>query len=288
MISAFTALMAVATLRREKPRVIQRDWPVNLAHRGASARAPENTLEAFRLALQSGAGGLEMDAHMTRDGRLVVIHDDTVDRTTDGFGAVREMTLGEIRSLDAGYRFSPDDGLTHPYRGLGLMVPTLEEVYQSFPETPINVEIKEDQAGVEEAVLRVIEEAAAEDRTIVAAAIHEVVDRFRRVSEGRVPTAASRREIGWFFAFARLYLESLLRPAYAALQVPTEHRRIPLATPRFLAAAHNRNVRVDVWTINDPDEMRRLLDLGADTIMTDRPEELTKVLEERRSNLNAE
>ena len=92
-----------------KRRVGER-WPTNFAHRGASLRAPENTLEAFRLAARSGAGGLELDVHMTSDGSIVVIHDDSADRTTEGTGLVRRMTLHEIQSLDAGYRFTPDGG----------------------------------------------------------------------------------------------------------------------------------------------------------------------------------
>lgn len=281
-------VLAAVAFRKDASRAVRRGWPVNMAHRGASIRAPENTLEAFRLAVESGAGGLEMDVHVTRDGHVVVIHDDTVNRTTEGSGAVREMALDEVRALDAGYRFSPDDGLTHPYRGRGLGVPTLVEVYRSFPDARVNIEIKEDQRGGEEAVLRVIEDAAAEDRTIVAAGINKVIKRFRVVSGAKIPTAASRREIGWFLLFARLYLETLLRPAYVALQVPPQHRGIPLVTPRFIAAARNRGLRVDVWTINDPSEMRRLLELGADAIMTRRPEELAKILDERRGRSSTE
>lgn len=281
--AAVAGIVASLAFRKGGARVARSGWPANMAHRGASARAPENTIEAFRIAVESGAGGLELDVHMTRDGHIVVIHDDTVDRTTDGSGVVQEMRLDEIRALDAGYRFSPDDGLSHPYRERGLRVPTLAEMYRSFPEMCVNIEVKEDQAGVEETVLQVIEDAAAGDRTIVASGIHTVVDRFRRVSGERIPTAASRWEIWWFFVFARLHVESLLRPAYVALQVPPRHRGIPLVTSRFIAAARNRGLRVDVWTINDPSVMRWLLDLGADTIMTDRPEKLAEILRECRS-----
>jgi len=273
-------LLAASVLRKGEARTFKRDWPTNLAHRGASARAPENTLEAFRLAVDAGAGGLELDVHMTRDGRVVVIHDPTTDRTTNGSGTVREMTLEEVDALDAGYRFSPD-GASYPYRGRGLRVPTLDEVYEEFPGTPVNIEIKEPRKGVEEAVFRVIKEAGAEDRTIVASQRHAVIERFRRVSGGEVPTAASRREIGAFYLLSRLRLEELARPAYDALQVPQYYRGRTVVTRRFVEAAHARGVRVDVWTINDPREMRRLLDLGADTIMTDRPGVLAQVLEER-------
>jgi glycerophosphoryl diester phosphodiesterase len=273
------ALVAVSLLRREK-RIARGPWPANFAHRGASALAPENTLEAFRLA--SEAGGLELDLHVTRDGEVVVIHDATVDRTTDGSGAVAAMTLDEIRRLDAGYRFSPDGGRTFPYRGRGLRVPTLAEVYEGFPEARVNADIKDDWRGAEEAVLRVIRNAGAEGRTLVASTDHAVLRRFREISEELVSTSASRREIAVFYLLSRLHLEALVSPAYDALQVPVEHRGIELVTPRFVRAAHSRGVGVDVWTINDAAEMRRLLHLGVDVIMTDRPEVLAALLAARR------
>jgi glycerophosphoryl diester phosphodiesterase len=271
------AFVAVTLLKRER-RTAGRLWPVNFAHRGASARAPENTLEAFRLAVEAGAGGLELDVRMTRDGEVVVIHDATVDRVTDGSGAVAGMTLDEVRRFDAGYSFSPDGGRTFPYRGRGVRIPTLAEVYEEFPDAYVNADIKEAQPEAEEAVLSVIKDAAAEGRTLVASTDHAVLRRFRKVSGGRISTGASRREIAAFYVLSSLHLEALVSPAYEALQVPVEHRGIKLVTPRFLGAAHSRGVRVDVWTINDAAEMRRLLDLGVDVIMTDRPEVLESLL----------
>ena len=280
-IAGLCGALVVALRRKGKTRA-PGHWPAILAHRGASARAPENTLEAFRLAVEEGAGGLELDVHATRDGEIVVIHDATVDRTTDGSGAVAGMTLEELRRLDAGYRFSPDGGRTFPYRGRGTRIPTLAEVYAQFPDVRVNADIKETRAGTEEVVLRVIRRAAAEVRTLVASNDHAVVRRFRRASGGRIRTAASRREIAAFYLMSCSRLEALGRPAYDALQVPVEHKGITLVTPRFLGAAHSRDVRVDVWTINDAAEMRRLLDLGVDGVMTDRPGVLAGLLEERR------
>lgn len=279
LILAGVAAIAAA-LFKDKRRTPKRDWPVSFAHRGASASAPENTLEAFRLGVEAGAGGLEMDAHLTRDGEVVVIHDDTVDRTTNGSGFVREKTLKELRSLDAGYRFSPD-GESYPYRGKGLRVPTLREVYERFPETSINVELKEAQPGIQERTFRIIEEFGAGERTLVAAADHSIVRRFRAVSGGRVSTAASRLEISIFYFASKVHLEKFIPIGYEALQVPPEHRGLQIVTPRFIRAARSRGVRVDVWTINDAKEMERLLDLGVDVIMTDRPEVLSRVLTER-------
>jgi glycerophosphoryl diester phosphodiesterase len=240
--------------------------------------APENTMEAFRLGIEAGAGGLELDVHLTRDGRVVVIHDPTVDRTTGGTGAVAEMTLDELRALDAGHRFNPDDGADFPYRGRNVRVPTLAEVLRVFPGVVVNIDMKADRPAIEASVLRVLREAGAGGRALVVSSRYSAVRRFRKISGGSIATGASRLEIGVFYLFSRLRLEWLLRPAYDALQVPPTHRGIPLVTRRFIDAAHARGVRVDAWTISGVDEMHRLLDLGVDVIITDRPATLAEVL----------
>jgi glycerophosphoryl diester phosphodiesterase len=231
--------------------------------------------------LEAGAGGLELDVHMTRDGQIVVIHDATVDRTTNGSGAVAEMILAELRGLDAGHNFSPDGGPSRPYRGRGVRVPTLGEVLEEFPGVAVNIEIKAGTPGIEETVLGVLREASALGRALVVSTPHDIVKRFRKASGGNVSTGASRLEIGVFYISSRLRLERLVRPAYDALQVPLRHRGILVLTPRFVRVAHARGVRVDAWTINQADEMGRLLDLGVDVIMTDRPDTLAEVLENR-------
>jgi len=254
-------------------------WPVNLAHRWGAGIATENTIAAFREALRVGGEGLELDVHLTADGHLVVIHDDGVDRTTDGTGLVREMTLREIKDLDAGYRFSHDGTETYPYRGQGVTVPTLEEVYREFPDVPINLEIKEARPDIEKAVWRAIEEAGAEERTLVVSQMTAVIRRFRRASSGRVATASSIGEIIAFDLLSRLGLSKLLRPSYQALQGPEVYRGLlRIVTSGFVRAAHEQGTRVDVWTIDSAADMRRLLSYGVDGIMTDRPDVLAKLL----------
>jgi glycerophosphoryl diester phosphodiesterase len=275
------AFVVALRLRNERQSGTGLGWPVNLAHRGASALAPENTLEAFRLAVEAGAGGLELDVHLTRDGHVVVIHDPTSNRTTNTSGAVAGMTLEEIREADAGYNFSPDGGNTHPYRGLGLRIPTLAEVLREFPGVVLNIDLKADRPGSEVAVLKLLRASGAEGRSLVVSSRLGAVRRFRRLSGGRISTGASRTETGVFFLLSRLRSERLLRPAYDALQVPLSHWGVPLVTRRFIEAAHASNVRVDAWTINEEGEMRRLLDLGVDVIMTDRPGALADVMGER-------
>jgi glycerophosphoryl diester phosphodiesterase len=272
------ALIVVLRLRSGRRLAPGGGWPINLAHRGASKMAPENTMEAFRLGIEAGAGGLELDVHLTRDGRVVVIHDPTVDRTTGGTGAVAEMTLDELRALDAGHRFNPDDGADFPYRGRNVRVPTLAEVLRVFPGVVVNIDMKADRPAIEASVLRVLREAGAGGRALVVSSRYSAVRRFRKISGGSIATGASRLEVGVFYLFSRLRLEWLLRPAYDALQVPPKHRGIPLVTRRFIDAAHARGVRVDAWTISGVDEMYRLLDLGVDVIITDRPATLAEVL----------
>ncbi len=278
---AVLGYLVAATRRKPGSRVVEGGWPTNFAHRGDSVRAPENTLEAFRRAVQAGAGGLELDVHLTRDGRVVVIHDATVDRTTNGSGAVEGLTLKELKALDAGHGFSPDGGMTYPYRGVGLKVPTLAEVLEEFPDVSINIDIKHLGPGYEEAVIEVLRRTGAEGRALVVSEHHAAVRRVREVSGGSVATGASRREVAVFYLLSALRLEGLLRPDYDALQVPVSYGRLALVTRRFVEAAHARGVRVDAWIINDLAEMRRLLDLGVDVVMTDYPDALAGVIAER-------
>jgi glycerophosphoryl diester phosphodiesterase len=256
-----------------------KDWPVNIAHRGGAEIAPENTLEGFREGLRVGAGVLELDVHTTADGHVVVIHDATVDRTTDSTGAVREMTLAELKRLDAGYRFTRDEGRTFPYRGEGIRIPTLEEVYDEFTEVPINIEIKGERPGIEEAVWRIIEETRAEERTLVVSESTLTIRRFREVSGGRVATASSSAELISFYLLSRLGLSRSARTRYQALQGPETYRGMRIVTPGFIRVAHGQGLRVDVWTIDTEADMRRLLGYGVDGIMTDRPDVLAKLLE---------
>src|SRR5215210_706115 len=261
---------AVGALRRGGARPVRTGWPANIGHRGLSARFPENTLAAFRAALEAGAGGIELDVRVTRDGHPIVMHDATVDRTTGGFGAVAGMTLEAVRRLGVG--------------GTGGVVPTLREVFEEFPGARVNIDIKDwDLPGAEKVVLNVLREAGVADRVLVASADHRVLRRFRGAAGGEFDTGASRREIAVFYALSRLRLERLVRPAYAALQVPVDYGPLRILTPRFVRAARSVGVRVDAWTINEPGRMREVLDLGADVVMTDRPDLLAEVLRGRRT-----
>jgi glycerophosphoryl diester phosphodiesterase len=267
---------------RAKRAFLTHEEPLFFAHRGGSALAPENTLVAFEKGLSYGADALELDVHPTRDGEIVVFHDDTLDRTTDGSGRVSGFTLDDLRQFDAGYRFTPDAGATYPYRGQGVTIPTLAEVYERFPATRVNIEIKEDIPGVEEQLWRVIQAAHAEDRTLVAGFLAAPLLRFRTVSQGRVATSGSMPEVRAFVLAAYARATRLLRPAYDAVQVPETYRGVPVVTPTTVRVAQQMGLAVHVWTVDDRASMERLLGYGVDGLMSDRPDILAQVLQDWR------
>lgn len=263
---------------------LQGPHPLAFAHRGGSLLWPENTMLAFRGAVEMGYRYLETDLHATRDGVLVLIHDDTLERVTDGSGPVWEHTLAELQRFDAGYHFSPDGGRTYPYRGQGATVPTLEEVVEAFPDVRLNVEIKQarlsgrqEQPPVVAAVVDFIEKRGLQDRLLVASFRDRLVREFRRHSGGRVATSAAQGEAVRFWLASRLRLERLLRIPYDALQVPTRYGSLTVVDRRFVEAAHRCGLEVHVWTVDEPGEMRRLLDMGVDGLMSDRPDLLLEV-----------
>ena len=249
--------------------------PVLVAHRGGAGLAPENTLEAFRLAVDGyGADMLEMDVHLTADDEVVVIHDPTVDRTTDGSGAVAAMGADEIRSLDAGYTFQDPDG-AFSYRGRGTRVPLFAEVLQEFPETRLNVECK--CPRVARPLVELILRHEAQHRVLVAAA--EEANR-KAVRGYPGPWGASSAQLRPFHVLHRLPLGFLYTPRADALQIPETWKGRRILTERFLREAHRRNLPVHVWTVDREDDMRRLLAMGVDAIQTDRPDRLARVLHE--------
>ena len=253
-------------------------WPINFAHRGGAKVVPENTIEGFREGFAMGGGVVECDVHASADGVIVVIHDDVVDRTTDGTGPVEQKTLAELQGLDAGYRFTTD-GRDFPWRGKGVKIPTLEALYAAFAQAPFNIEIKGERAGIEESVWQQISAADAADRTLVVSDNLGTIKRFREASQGKVATAASTIELLVFWVLHLLRLDKLYNPPFQALQPPEKYKGVlRVVTPRFVRNAHSRGLRVDVWTIDDEPAMRRLLGFGVDGIMTDRPDILARVL----------
>jgi glycerophosphoryl diester phosphodiesterase len=244
--------------------------PRLFAHRGASARAPENTLEAFRLAREQGVTYLELDVHLCVDSELVVIHDSSVSRTTGRRGRVENMSLAEIRKLDAGFKFTMDHGRTFPYRGKGLRVPTLSEVLEAFPSMGLTVEIKPTRPGIAEALARTLQSHRAEERVVVASHEHELLSSFRAIAPS-VPTSFSKDEVRDFLLRLRGGTMDGYRPPAVAFQVPEYKGLRRVVSRAVIDAIHGFGVEVHVWTVNEPVHMVRLLSWGVDGIMTDDP-----------------
>jgi glycerophosphoryl diester phosphodiesterase len=244
-----------------------------IAHRGGRGLWPENTLLAFRSAAALGADVLEMDVRQTADGVLVVLHDETVDRTTDGSGPVAALALAALQRLDAGYRWSPDGGATHPYRGRGLAVPSLRDVFGALPAARMNLEIKARDASLSQPLCELVREHRMERRVVVASFAQEPMDAFRAACPD-VATAATADEARLFFRLAALFLDAFFAPRAEVLQVPERLRGTEVLTPRFLAAARRFNLKIDVWTVNEPEDMKRLIALPVAGIMTDYPDRM--------------
>jgi glycerophosphoryl diester phosphodiesterase len=250
--------------------------PLVFAHRGGSALAPENTVAAFEHGLALGADGLELDVHLTRDGRVAVHHDVSLERTTNGAGPIAACTLEELARLDAGYRFCLDDDF--PFRGRGFCVPSLADVLRGFPQARIIIEMKNGGEALALATLNDVRQANALDRVCFAS---EHVSRLRAIrrAEPAAATSASRDEIRRALWRAWVGLGPG-RPPYVAFQVPETAGPIRVVSPRFVRAAHRSGLRVQVWTVDRAADIRRLLRWGVDAIITDRPDVAVEIVRE--------
>lgn len=252
--------------------------PIVFGHRGACGERPENTLISFERALEVGADVLETDVHLTRDGEVVALHDADVARTTDGVGDVAQLTWRELARLDAGFRFEDDRGRT-PFRGRGVRVPRLAEVIARFPGIRLNVELKRCDAALAGAVLDLLREAKREEITLLAAEQDDTMKLLRSAVRERQSPVAIGASVGDVLGFVRAAVEGREPPAGPmALQIPPEFAGRPLVTPELLRFTHAHDVQVHVWTINDEAEMRRLIALGVDGLMSDFPGRLRGVV----------
>ncbi len=247
-----------------------------IAHAG-SELYPTDTMYAFERYAAMGVDILEMDTNMTADGEIVVIHDKTIDRTTDGTGTVSEMTLAEIQQYDAAYDWTQDDGQTYPLRGQGITVPSLREVFETFPQYPMIIEIKQESPSMAGALCDLIKEYEMEDYVMIPSFNDVAIAEFREACP-RVATQPSRGEVKNFVILNFLGLSGLTNPQYQAFGVPEEDGGIPVVRRWFIWNAHRKNLDVQIWTINDPVEMQRFMDMGVDGIMTDRTDLMIDLL----------
>ena len=248
-----------------------------IAHRGGWGMWPENTVFAFQKAVDLGVDMLEMDIRSTRDGVLVVIHDGKVDRTTDGTGAVQDFALSELKVLDAGYRWMDDDGQTFPYRGQGLRIPTLMEVFETIPNVRMNIEIKQTEPDITVPFCELIRKYGMENRVLVACFDSKTLKKFRTLCP-EVATSAGLSEGLTFYVLSRLHLSAAYRPDAETFQVPLRLGSLNGIHPAFLSAVQAQNMVLQVWTINDEPTMKMLIDLGVDGVITAYPDRLLNVL----------
>src|SRR5262245_58706100 len=226
---------APASARSRRTRYLDGPRPRLFAHRGGAGTAPENTVEAFTAGLGAGADRLELDVHASADGVVVVIHDDTVDRTTAGTGPVRTLSAAALAGLDAGAGFRAADG-SHPYRGRGVRIPTLAALLEACPDVPLNIEIKQASPPIEAAVLATLDRFGARERTLLAAEDSAIMDRIRAAAPD-VLTSFAAPEVADFIVRLRDGNLAGYRPPGVALQVPPAFRDTPIVTPESVAAA---------------------------------------------------
>lgn len=248
--------------------------PRVFAHRGGCALGPENTIAAFDRGLAAGADGLELDVVFSADGHVVVSHDRTLDRTTDAAGPVGARTVDALARVDAGYRFTDGEG-RYPCRGAGIGVPTLREVLSRYRDVPIIVEMKLDLPELGRAVAGEVARAAAADR-VCAAGFGARATRAAREALPAIATSASRWDtrlalyrswVGW----------PVRRPPYGGYLVPETAGAIRVVSRRFIRHAHEAGLDVQVWTVDAPEDIERLLAWGIDALISDRPDVATGV-----------
>jgi glycerophosphoryl diester phosphodiesterase len=240
------------------------------AHRGGAKLAPENTMAAFSNGIALGSDGIECDVHLSRDGIPVVIHDSTLDRTTNATGAVSARTAAELAKVDAGYRFAGPDS-AFPFRGRDVGIPTLEDVLTTFAAARIIIEMKTGEPALARAVAALVDRTRAHDRVCVGSFHGTGLDVIRAIAPA-IATSASEHEARWTLYrswFAWPFAAS--RP-YCAFQVPERAGRLRVISASFIRQVHRDGARVDVWVVDNPDDMTRMFSLGIDGVITDRPD----------------
>lgn len=240
------------------------DARIVIAHRGDAAHAPENTLPSFARAVAAGVHALEFDCRLSADGVAMVVHDATLDRTTDVRGPVRAHTAAALGAIDAGARYTPDGGRTRPYAGQGIGVPTLDAVLGAFSELPLLIEVKERE--VCDAVRATLDRHRALGRVVVASFRDDVMAYFRLTP---YPTAAAQGDVVRLLRAA--LLGGAIRPTYQAASIPPSYNGLPLPLARFARLLRGSRVPVHVWTVDDAATAERFWNLGVSGIVSNDP-----------------
>lgn len=253
---------------RNRPAVFASERPQVFGHRGAAGLAPENTMAGFTAGLAAGADGVECDVRLSADGVPVVIHDPTLDRTTDVTGDVAARTVAELARVDATCRFEPPAGVARATR---QGVPVFADVLAAWREARVIVELKDEDPRLADAVVAVVRRADAASRICLGSFHHPVLARARRLAP-ELTTGASLPEARRLLIRAQVRWPFTRSAPFRALQVPPVRGRVRVVTPRFVRQAHQERACVQVWTVNTPEDVTRLLAMGVDGVISDRPD----------------
>ena len=253
--------------------------PRVIAHRGDSRNYPENTLPAFESAVRMGIDVVETDIHLTKDGVLVIWHDPTLERNTDGSGRIEDHTLEELRRFDAGYTFTQDGGKTFPFRGKGVRICTLAEALEHCPGQRFNIDLKTKCPEIVDEFIKVIREHDAVDRVVGASFHLSNLKRLRRLAPDFLTSITTAEVVPLLFRQKTHTLPKAFKRKII-FQIPMAAGPVKVVTPAFVKAMHQRGAVVMVWTINDEETMRRLFAMGVDSVMTDDPALVIKVADE--------
>lgn len=251
------------------PAVFRSGHPLVFAHRGGARLAPENTIPAFDRGTSHGADGVELDVQLSADGVPVVIHDKTLDRTTDRTGPVHALTVDELAGVDAGHAFERDGA--HPFRGQGIGVPTLEAVLRRYPSMRVIIEMKGGEPELASEVARVVRRLGAVERVCVGSFHQTAIDALRLESP-EIVTSASQEEARWTLHRSWVGWPWIGPRPYAAFQVPERVGRMRVVSRRFVRQVHREGQVVQVWVVDQPADAARLFDWGVDGLITDRPD----------------
>ena len=239
------------------------------AHRGGAKLAPENTIPAFDNGMAHGADGIELDVQLSADGVPVVIHDKTLDRTTNRTGPVHALTVDELARVDAGHAFGRDGA--HPFRGQGIGIPTLETVLRRFPSTRAIIEMKGGEPELAGEVAGVVRRVGAVDRVCVGSFYQTAIDALRLESP-EIVTSASQGEARWTLHRSWVRWPWIGPRPYAAFQVPERVGHMRVVSRRFIRQVHQEGQVLQVWVVDTPADATRLFAWGADGLITDRPD----------------
>lgn len=257
--------------------------PLVIAHGGSKALFPENTMTAFDGSISIGVDALEIDVRLTKDGVLVAHHDATIDRTSNGCGAVADYTYEELAVFNFGYRFQ-DLGGNFPYKKTSIEIPKLIDIMHKYSHYPMILDMKDKgQLGkkASQVLKQTIDSFTTPPPLIVSSFNYKTIHNFRKITDGKIITGSSRKEsIKYYFAYL-FHLSSLIsNTPYQVVQIPKKVKFFCLANKKYIESFHKRNIGVQYWTINSKDEMRKLIKIKADGIITDRPDLMNEVLGE--------